>query len=162
MNIQMMLGNVSFAILIWLIMKIPSLVMYGDYMFTKKGLLFLLNSFIFTLPVLSISFLIANIVKSKNAISAASNVVSLGTCFISGVFVPRDFLGETLLKFASFTPTYWYVKSNHIIANIDRLKEEDIRSILTSILIMLIFALTALVITMVIKKQKYTGQVSGS
>lgn len=162
MNIQMMLGNVSFAILIWLIMKIPSLVMYGDYMFTKKGLLFLLNSFIFTLPALSISFLIANIVKSKNAISAASNVVSLGTCFISGVFVPRDFLGETLLKFASFTPTYWYVKSNHIIANIDRLKEEDIRSILTSILIMLIFALTALVITMVIKKQKYTGQVSGS
>jgi len=85
MNIQMMLGNVSFAILIWLIMKIPSLVMYGDYMFTKKGLLFLLNSFIFTLPALSISFLIANIVKSKNAISAAANVVSLGTCFIKGI-----------------------------------------------------------------------------
>jgi len=162
MNFQMILGNISFAILVWLIMIIPSFIMYGDYMFTKKGLLFLLNSIIFTLPALSISFLIANIVKSKNAISAASNVVSLGTCFISGVFVPRDFLGETLLKFASFTPTYWYVKSNHIIANIDRLKEEDIRSILTSILIMLIFALTALVITMVIKKQKYTGQVSGS
>ena len=85
MNFQMILGNISFAILVWLIMIIPSFIMYGDYMFTKKGLLFLLNSIIFTLPALSISFLIANIVKSKNAISAAANVVSLGTCFIKGI-----------------------------------------------------------------------------
>jgi ABC-2 type transport system permease protein len=110
---------------------------------------------------LGISFLTGNIVKSRNAISAVANVLSLGTCFISGVFVPRDFLGDTLLKFASLTPTYWYVKSNHIIGSMERLKEEDVRAILTSFIVMLVFAVTAFAVSMVLKKQKYMRQVRG-
>lgn len=123
-------------------------------MFTVKGLLFLLNSFVFTLAVLSISYLIGNVVKSKSAMSAAANVFSLGTCFISGVFVPQALLGKTVLTIASFTPTYWYVKSNNDIANMVNFKIEKLMPIFVNMLIIIGFAVAVLAVTLVVIKQK--------
>jgi ABC-2 type transport system permease protein len=154
MNFQMVLGNISFAILTWFVMIFTSFIMYGSFMFSTKGLLLILNSFVFTLTALSISYLIGNIVKSKEAMAAVSNVVSLGTCFISGVFVPQAFLGKAVLRLASFTPTYWYVKSNNEIANIVNLKPEKMGSLFGNMLVMLGFAVAVLAITLVMIKQK--------
>lgn len=123
-------------------------------MFTVKGLLFLLNSFVFTLAVLSISYLIGNVVKSKSAMYAAANVFSLGTCFISGVFVPQALLGKTVLTIASFTPTYWYVKSNNDIANMVNFKIEKLMPIFVNMLIIIGFAVAVLAVTLVVIKQK--------
>ncbi len=107
MNFQMILGNLSFAILTWLVLISASFVMYGSFMLTTTGLLLLLNSFVFTLAALSISYLVANLVKSRGAMNAIANVFALGTSFISGVFVPQELLGKNVLTIASFTPTYW-------------------------------------------------------
>ncbi|MGI6706349.1 MAG: ABC transporter permease [Clostridia bacterium] len=157
-NFQMVLGNISFAIMTWFVMILTSFIMYGSFMFTIKGLLFILNSFVFTLTALSISYCTGNIVKSKEAMAAVANVVSLGTCFISGVFVPQAFLGRTVLKFASFTPTYWYVKSNNEIASILNLKAENIWLIFRNMLVMLGFAVFVLAVTLVMIKQKRTAE----
>ena len=154
MNFQMILGNFSYAVLAWFAMIFTSFIMYGSYMFTAKGMLFLLNSFIFALVALSISFLIGNIIKSKGAMSAAANVVSLGTCFISGVFVPQALLGKTVLTIASFTPNYWYVRSNNIIVNLVNFNMENLTPIFLNMLIMLGFAAAMLSVTLVVIKQK--------
>ncbi|WP_055667744.1 ABC transporter permease [Desnuesiella massiliensis] len=154
MNFQMILGNFSYAVLAWFAMIFTSFIMYGSYMFTAKGMLFLLNSFIFTLVALSISFLIGNIIKSKGAMSAAANVVSLGTCFISGVFVPQALLGKTVLTIASFTPNYWYVRSNNIIVNLVNFSMENLTPIFLNMLIMLGFATAVLSVALVVIKQK--------
>lgn len=154
MNMQMILGNLSFAVLTWFIMIFTSFIMYGSYMLTANGLLLLLNSFIFTLAALSISFLIGNIIKSRGAMSAAANVFSLGSCFISGVFVPQFLLGKTVLTIASFTPTYWFVKANNAIINIVNFKMENLEPIFTNMLIVLGFAVAVLAVTLVVIKQK--------
>jgi ABC-2 type transport system permease protein len=154
MNFEMILANVSFAVLTWLVMVLASFVMYGSYMFSYKGFLFLLNSFIFTFAALSISFLLGNIITSKGALSGAANGVSLGTCFISGVFVPQVFLGKSVLKIASFTPNYWYVKSNNSIANMANFNMENLGPIFLNMLIVLGFAVAVLTITLVVIKQK--------
>lgn len=154
MNFQMILGNVSFAILAWFIMIFTSFIMYSSYMFTVKGMLYLLNSFVFTLVALSISFLIGNVIKSKGAMSAAANVVSLGTCFISGVFVPQVLLGKTVLRIASCTPTYWYVKANDSIANLEKIKAENLMPIFNNMLIVIAFAVTIFAVTLVVIKQR--------
>jgi ABC-2 type transport system permease protein len=135
-------------------MIFTSFIMYGSYMFTANGLLLLLNSFVFTLAALSISFLIGNIIKSKGAMSAAANVFSLGTCFIGGVFVPQELLGKTVLTIASFTPTYWYVQSNNDIANIANFKMENLMPIFSNMLIVFGFAVAVLAVTLVVIKQK--------
>lgn len=154
MNFQMILGNISFAILAWFVMIFTSFIMYGSYMFTANGLLLLLNSFVFTLAALSISFLMGNVIKSKGAMSAATNVVSLGTCFIGGVFVPQVLLGKTVLTIASFTPTYWYVKSNNEIANMASFKTENLLPIFGNMFIIIGFAVAVLAVTLVVIKQK--------
>ena len=154
MNLQMILGNISFAILTWLIMISASFVMYGSFMITTKGLLLILNSFIFTLAALSISYLIGNIVKSRGAMSAVANVFSLGTCFISGVFVPQALLGKTVLTIASFTPTYWYIKANNDIAAAINFNTENLMPIFTNMLVVLAFGAAVLAVTLVVIKQR--------
>lgn len=154
MNFQMVLGNISFAVLTWLIMIIPSFVMYGNYMLTPNGLLLLLNAFVFTIAALSISYLFGNIVKSRGAMSAIANVFSLGTCFISGVFVPQSLLGANVLTIASFTPTYWYVKANNEISTAVSFNAESLTSIFTSMLLVLTFGIAVFAVTLVIIKQK--------
>lgn len=154
MNFQMILGNISYAVLTWFIIIFTSFIMYGRYMFTTNGLLLLLNSFIFTFAALSISYLIGNVIKSKGALSAAANVISLGTCFISGVFVPQAYLGNTVLRIASFTPTYWYVKANNDIVNMVNFKMENLLPVFMNMLIVLGFAAAMLAVTLVVIKQK--------
>ncbi len=44
-------------------------------------------------------------------------MASLGTSFISGVFVSQEFLGEKVLTIAKFFPTYYYVKVNEMNIN---------------------------------------------
>ncbi len=95
-NLQFLLANLVFTISSWLIMVI------------------------FTICCSSVSFLIGNLVRGYEAISAISNVVTIGPCFISGAFVPQELLGESVLRIASFTPTYWYVKANNQIAQLTR------------------------------------------
>lgn len=154
MNFQMILGNITFALVSWVIMIMASFIMFSRYMFTPNGLLLLLNSLVFTISALGISFLIGNSIKSRGAISAASNVVSLGSCFISGVFVPQAYLGKTVLTIASFTPTYWYVKSNNAIVNIVSFSIENLRPIFINMLIVLGFAAAALTVALALTKQR--------
>ena len=154
MNFQIILGSLSFAMFTWIAMIFTSFFLYGSYMFTTKGILFLLNSFVFTLAALSISYLLGNVIKSRNAMSAVANVFAMGTSFISGVFVPQALLGETVLNIASFTPTYWYVKSNNIIANLVNFNMENLTPIFLSMFIIIGFAIAILSVTLVMIKHK--------
>ena len=154
MNIQMVFANITYALVVWFVMIIASFIMFKNYMFTINGLLSLLNSFVFTLAALSISILISNLVTSRNALSAVVNVIALGSCFISGVFVPQQYLGDTVLSIAKFNPTYWYVKANDYIAILVNYSNENMRPIFMSMIIVLGFALAVYAVTLVVIKQK--------
>ena len=110
-NLQLFLGNLVFAIVTWALMVTLSLVLGHDSNSSTTMLLLCLNALAFTLACLCISFLIGNLIKSRNVQQSVANVLALGTCFISGVFVPQDMLGPTVLTIASFTPTYWYIRN---------------------------------------------------
>lgn len=112
LSLQLLAGNLAFSLLSWLLLILVSLVLYPQAMFSPFGALFALNAFTFMLVSLTLSFLIGNALKSRNAQAAISNVVTLGSSFIAGVFVPQALLGQTVLAIARFTPTYWYVRAN--------------------------------------------------
>lgn len=154
MNLQFILANFAFTISCWAIM-----VGVGTLMGIRNGLsrnfvYFLLNSIVFTLCVSSISFLIGNLMKNRNAISAVCNVVTLGPCFISGVFVPQELLGDNVLKIASFTPTYWYVKANIQIDSLTNLNTSNFRQIAYCLLIEFGFALAFFAVSLAVGKKK--------
>ena len=117
-------------------------------------LLTVINVILFALTVLSLSYLISITVKGKNAIQALSTMLSLGLAFISGMFVPQQFLGEPVLKLASFTPSYWYVKANNTISGLTKIDFESISGVLTAMVIQLGFALAIISIALVVSKRK--------
>ena len=156
-NFQFMLANFAFSLACWAIMIVLYFLIDGKNAFYPNTFYYLLNSFVFTLCGSSISYLIGNLIKGRSAISAVCNVVTLGPCFISGVFVPQEFLGTTVLKIASFTPTYWYVKANSQISTLTNFSFSDLFPAYSYILIEFGFAIAFFAMAMVIGKKKRTS-----
>lgn len=153
-NFQFVLANLAFTLSCWLIMVVTGILIGGQNSLNGNLPYFLTNTFVFTLSASSISFLIGNLLKNRNAISAVCNVVTLGPCFISGVFVPQEFLGSTVLRIASFTPTYWYVRANNEIAVLKNFSASNLSPIFSYMLIEFGFALAFFAISLVVGKRK--------
>jgi len=153
-NLQFILAILMFTVLAWMIMVVSCLLFNINNSYNLNTVYFIINSFVFAICGTSLSYLIGNLVKSANAISAVSNVVTLGLCFISGVFVPAEFLGNSVLKIASFAPTYWFVKANDLIAELTEFNYHNIEPVLSSMLIQLCFSLAFVSIALVISKKR--------
>lgn len=80
-NRYLLLANTLFAICLWAIYVILSFILVGNVMFTLNGLMYIINSFIFTICAVTIAFLIGNLVKNKEAINGIVNVVALRFMF---------------------------------------------------------------------------------
>ncbi|MFA6309763.1 MAG: ABC transporter permease, partial [Clostridia bacterium] len=118
------------------------------------SLYMVINALIFTFVCLSIGFIIGTFIKSRNAQSAIANVLTLGLCFIGGVFVPQEFLGGTVQSIARFTPTYWYVK---VINDLDKLPGftfSNLKPVFLEMLMQLLFAVGLLAIGLLISRRR--------
>lgn len=154
MNLEFLLGHLSFTFIAWAIMIIFFFLFSGGGTNKDQLLYYIINSLVFTLCAASISFFIGSLLKNQNAISAISNVVTLGPCFISGIFVPQEFLGETVLRIASFTPTYWFAKANGAIANMTQFTAANLEPVYTSMIIQIGFAIAFLAVSLVLSKRR--------
>lgn len=156
-NLQFVLANLTFTFASWAIMIVLCLAINSITILNLNTLYFVLNSMIFAFCSAGISYLVGNLVKSPNAISAVCNSVALGLCFISGAFVPQELLGEPVLKIASFAPTYWYVKANNTIAGLSQFDYSHLKPVLSDMLIVVCFAVTFFAVALVVgKKRRYT------
>lgn len=154
-NKYLYFGNFMFCFLLWFLYVIISFILVGDIMFSLNGLCYILNSFLFMLCALSIGFLIGNIIHNKEAISGIVNVVALGTSFLCGCFVPIEFLPDFVKKISHILPTYWYVKSNEWISEIEVFDFVHVYPLFINMAVILLFALFFFVLTnMIIGKRK--------
>lgn len=153
-NRKLLLSNSLFAIVMWLFYVILSFILIGNAMFTIHGLMYIINSFIFTICALTIAFLIANIVSNKNAINGIVNVVALGSSFLCGAFVPMEWLPEQVLTIAHILPSYWYIKTNEVLKVTEVFNIDTLKPILTNMFVIIIFTSLFIVITNIISSKK--------
>jgi ABC-2 type transport system permease protein len=154
LNIQMILANMTFVLLYMAVFLIAGYILNKNRILNVNTLLFWLNSLTFAMVALSASYLVGISVKSKKAISAISTASSVGLAFISGMFVPQEFLGAPVLRVASFTPVYWFVKANNAIEYITEASWSQLSGIVSSMAIQLGFAAAIISIALVVSKQK--------
>lgn len=154
MNIQLLFANLVFVTVYMIIFMLAGILLNKSREFNINTGLTLLNAAVFALSILCISYLVGISVKSKKAISALSTAISLSFAFLSGIFVPQELLGEAVLKVASFTPTFWYVRANNVIAGIQSSQWKEISTVLGYIGIQLGFAAALLSIALVVSKRK--------
>lgn len=153
-SLQFILGNLTFALVAWLIMIVFCIMVDYKNSMNLNTVYFIMNSFGFAICGTSLGFFIGTVAKGEAAISAITNVVVLGSCFISGVFVPAELLSDTVLNIASFSPTYWYVRANNQIAQLTKFDFTHLQPVFINMLIVFCFALAFFAVAMVIRKSR--------
>lgn len=153
-NRQLLLSNSLFAVCLWAFYVIVSFLLIGNIMFTTHGLIYIINSFVFTICAITIAFLIGNIVNNKNVINGIINVVALGSSFLCGAFVPIEWLPDFVLKIAHILPSYYYIKSNELLKELEIINIETVKPILINIGIILLFSMILIIITNTVTRKK--------
>jgi len=153
-NRKLLLSNGLFAIILWLFYVLMSFILLGDIMYTIHGLIFIANSFVFTICALTIAFLIGNLVSNKNAINGIVNVIALGSSFLCGAFVPMQWLPDSVIKIAHVLPSYWYIRTNETLKTIEKIDFETMKPILFNMLVMIIFSIILTIISNIISSKK--------
>lgn len=111
------LGCITYCLAAWLILMVVAMILYKpENMFSETGLMFILNSFVYTIGITLITLIIGSFNLETNALNLISNVLGLGTSFLCGIFVPLWYLSDKVLIFSQFLPTYWYMKNINMIS----------------------------------------------
>lgn len=140
-NRILLAANSLFALCLWLIYVLISFIVVGPVMFSLHGLWFILNSCVFTLCATALAFLIANLLKGRNAINGITNVVGLGSSFLCGAFVPITWLPDSVLAIAHALPSYWYISANNQISALETFSLDALQPIIFHLLVVLTFSL---------------------
>ncbi len=153
-NMQLILANLIFVMVYLVVFIVVGYLCNPFRQFDYNLILTWINAFLFAITVLCISYLIGIAVKGKNAVQALSTLLSLSMSFISGVFVPQEFLGAAVIRVSSFTPTFWYVRANNTILSLNNYNIRDILPVLQYMAIQIGFAAVFFTIIMVVAKRK--------
>ena len=138
----------------WILYMILALIIFKDLFISMNGLWYVINSFVFSLCSLCIGFLIGNITQNKGAISGIVNVVSLGSSFLCGCFVPFEFMPDYVIKIAHIFPTYYFVINNEALKVMDNFSLSSVSTLILNMGIVLIFGVCFVIITNYVSKKK--------
>ena len=153
-NRILLLANCIYSFIIWLFYTIVAIILFKDTIFTVQGLIFIINSFIFTMCITSLAFMIGVLVKNKDAINGITTVIAIGSSFLCGAFVPVELLPQGVLKFAHILPTYYYINSNELLKTIEKYNYDTLLPIIKNSIIILIFTIGFIIISNIISKNK--------
>ena len=153
-NKYILLSSFLYSSIIWLLYVILSFIIVGSSMFSLRGLIYILNTFIFSFVALTLALLISNLIKSKGAINGIVNVIALGQAFLCGAFIPTEFLGENIIKYSKILPAYWYNNSNDLLSNIEVINMVNLKPILINMMVLVIFAILFIVINNIVSKHR--------
>ncbi len=153
-NRILLLSNILLAISVWIFYILLSIILCGKIMFSTSGIIYIINSILFTLCSVSIAFLISNLINNKEAINGIVNVVALGSSFLCGAFVPVEFLPDSVLRIAHILPSYWYINTNEMLEKIDIIKLDTIKDIIFNMSILVLFTIIFIIISNIVTKRK--------
>ena len=148
---QLFAASLIYIAVVWLFFMILGIFINGG-MYTGQAWLAVLNSFIFTLFSAAVTVFLASFDPSNLVINIMTQVATLTTSFLCGVFIQLDLLGDGVIAAARFMPTYWYIRVNRMLAG-----EEPFDSGLavTSLLIETAFAAAFAVLAVLVRRTRY-------
>ncbi len=153
-NRKLLLSSSLVAVGLWLSYVVLSFILVGNVMFTMHGMMYIANSFIFSICALTIAFLIGNLITNKNAINGIINVVALGSSFLCGAFVPMEWLPDSVLKIAHILPSYYYISTNEMLKQLEVFNLDTMKPIIINMGAIVIFTAGFIIITNIISRKK--------
>ncbi len=148
-NGESIFAFVALGSLVYVICLLLAVLIYGKDLLESTNLLwYMLNSFINMLGALEIAYLVGMLAKKEMQINMIIVPVSLGLCFLGGVFVPLNVMGEQIKNIAKFLPTYWYMTVNNLLTDYAEITGNIKTEVLTciGIQVLFLFALAGIVL----------------
>lgn len=153
-NLQVFLAILLFGLSAWITLVALSLLFARSEIQYPNTLFFIVNSLIFAGSTAGLSYLISLLLKGRQAIMAVANIITLGSCFISGVFVPQELISQSVLRVARILPAYWFVRGNGYIASLTEWGTKASREVLLAMSIQAVFAVTFFIAAYLVGKRK--------
>lgn len=153
-NNLLLISGLAYVLVLWLLYTLLAIILLKSSVLNTKGLLYILNSLVFSLSALTFALLISALVKNKDAIGGIVNVVALGSAFLCGAFLPVEYLGLNVLKLAHIFPAYYYINTNNKIMSAEIIDKTLLTNILPNTLILILFMILFIIINNLITKQK--------
>lgn len=154
LNSQLFLGILTFGLGIMAIMLLISFILFPATMTSSLGIMFSINLIVLMIVGMSFSLLLSQLANKSDILDSISTVVSLGTSFLCGVFIPIEFISESVVKVSKFLPAYWYVSANERISSLTEITTISLTSIFKDMLTQLAFAFALFALALLISKQK--------
>ena len=142
---------------LWGIGMAGAILMYGKKFLSSENFgYYVLNTLVMMAVALSLSYLIGLFVKNSNMLSGIANILSLGMCFLCGVFVPMNIMDRNVLKVSQFLPVYWYENVNETLGSYSHLTGEAAVSVWKGIGLEAMFAVVF--VCMILAVTRYQRQ----
>ena len=153
-NNYLYISSFTFTFIIFIVYLILSFLILKSSILNINGILYSLNMFIFFIVSFTMAILISNLVKSKGAISGVVNVISLGSAFLCGAFIPVKYMPSFALKIAHIFPTFYFIDNNEYIASIKNFDKASYDFVLKNFIIMIVFIIFFLILNTLVTRFK--------
>ncbi len=153
-NNYLYISSFTFTFIIFIVYLILSFLILKNSILNINGFLYSLNMFIFFIVSFTMAILISNLVKSKGAISGVVNVISLGSAFLCGAFIPVKYMPSFALKIAHIFPTFYFIDNNEYIASLQNFDKASYEFVLKNFIIMIIFIIFFLILNTLVTRFK--------
>ena len=153
-NNYLYISSFTFTFIIFIVYLILSFLILKSSILNINGILYSLNMFIFFIVSFTMAILISNLVKSKGVISGVVNVISLGSAFLCGAFIPVKYMPSFALKIAHIFPTFYFIDNNEYIASIKNFDKASYDFVLKNFIIMIVFIIFFLILNTLVTRFK--------
>ena len=140
---------------LWIFVIVIGILFYGRDFYTSENFVYyLLNSASMLFVDIALAYLMGTIAPNRDALTGIANIISLGMCFLGGVFVPLEFMGSHVKAVSHFLPVYWYEKANDLLANFAHMTVSAREQFFKAVIIQLVFVGAFICLTLVVEKYK--------
>lgn len=154
-SLEGLLSMVLFGVCVMVFTLLAAVLYYGKALYGSENFgYYLLNTLAVFLVSMSVAYLAGTLAPNKDALTGLVNILSLGICFLCGVFVPLDYISRGVKTVSQFLPVYWYERANDILSSFTVLTEKARIQILQAVGIQLAFCIALVGLTLVISKYR--------
>ena len=115
-----------------------------------QGMLYMTNAISYMFVALALTYLVSQLIKNDGTMNMIGNTISLGMSFLCGVFVPMEFLSDTVIKIAHFLPAYWYQLA---LIHIQKHGTDNISKTFSYMGIQILFALALVTVGIIVSRK---------
>lgn len=153
-NKYLLRASFVYSIIVWLLFMLLGTILFSNTILSLRGLVYAINLLIFIFTSLTLALLLSTLIDNKDAVNGIVNVISIGSAFLCGAFIPTEWLPETVIKISRIFPTYWYVNSNDLLASLQTINITSLNQVIINMIVMLVFALIFIIINNLVSKKK--------